>query len=109
MGITVELAEYIFRIEHLRQVNSRIKFISFEPLLGPIRNADLSGIDWVIVGGESGPHARPLDRSWVVALRDQCTEQNIPFFFKQWGGFNKKKAGRMLEGRFWDEMPLIPA
>jgi protein gp37 len=108
MGVTVESADYIFRIEHLRRLNSRIKFISFEPLLGPIRNVDFTGIDWVIVGGESGPHARPLDRSWVVDLRDQCTEQNVPFFFKQWGGFNKKKAGRMLEGRVWDEMPLIP-
>jgi protein gp37 len=108
MGVTVESADYIFRIEHLKRVNSRIRFISFEPLLGPIRNVDFTGIDWVIVGGESGPYARPLDSSWVITLRDQCTEQGVPFFFKQWGGFNKKKAGRMLEGRIWNEMPLIP-
>ena len=108
MGVTVESADYLFRIDSLRQISSRIKFISFEPLLGPIKNVNLADINWVIVGGESGPHARPLDKSWVISLRDQCVEQNIPFFFKQWGGINKKKAGRILEGRIWDEMPLLP-
>ncbi|HMR08515.1 MAG TPA: DUF5131 family protein, partial [Polyangiaceae bacterium] len=81
------------------------KFLSLEPLLGPLPNLDLSGIDWVIVGGESGHKARPMDPEWVVDLRDQCRRARVPFFFKQWGGKNKKAAGRTLEGRTWDQMP----
>jgi len=107
MGITVEHNDYLFRIVHLRQTDARIKFISFEPLLGPIGHVDFTDIDWVIVGGESGPGARPMHSSWVIELRDQCTNAGIPFFFKQWGGFNKKRAGRELEGRTWNEMPLL--
>jgi len=106
MGVTVESSDYIFRIEKLKSIKSRIKFISFEPLLGSITGVDLTGVDWVIVGGESGPHARPMDSAWAISLRDQCVKQKVPFFFKQWGGFNKKKAGRVLEGRIWNEMPL---
>ena len=74
-------------------------------MLGPLPNLDLKGIDWVILGGESGPRARPMEKWWVTDIRDQCQEVDVPFFFKQWGGFNKKKAGRKLEGQFWDEMP----
>jgi len=107
MGVTVESSDYLFRIDHLRKTNARIKFISFEPLLSPIQNIDLSGIDWVIVGGESGPGARTILSSWVIELRNQCKKAGIPFFFKQWGGFNKKRSGRELEGRIWDEMPLL--
>lgn len=106
MGVTVESSDYILRIDHLRETDACIKFISFEPLLGPIRDVDLTGIDWVIVGGESGPGARPIRDSWVIELCNQCQNAGIPFFFKQWGGFNKKKAGRELEGRIWDEMPM---
>ena len=88
-----------------KYAKANIKFVSFEPLLGPIPNLNLSGIDWVIVGGESGPNSRPIEKSWVIEIRNQCREKNIPFFFKQWGGLNKKKAGRQLEGRTWDGMP----
>jgi protein gp37 len=107
MGVSVETEEYIFRIDHLRKTTAHFKFLSLEPLLGPIPNLDLSGIDWVIVGGESGPAARPMHQDWVLTIRDQCQKAGIPFFFKQWGGFNKKKAGRSLEGRTWDEMPIV--
>jgi protein gp37 len=105
MGVTVENNRYLQRIDDLRNIPARIKFISFEPLLGPITNINLTNIDWVVVGGESGPEARPMSPSWVKYLRNQCLAANVPFFFKQWGGFNKKKAGRMLDGRTWDEMP----
>ncbi len=107
MGVTVETADYTFRIEHLRQIAAAIKFISFEPLLGSIGKIDLDGIDWVIVGGESGPGARPMNKQWVVDIRDRCLAANIPFFFKQWGGVNKKKNGRTLEGRIWNQMPQL--
>jgi protein gp37 len=106
MGVSVEAGKYVYRIDDLRQTNAHIKFVSFEPLLGPIGKFDLKGIDWVIVGGESGPKARPMDPAWVFEIRDQCQKEKVPFFFKQWGGFNKKKAGRLLEGRTWDQMPL---
>jgi protein gp37 len=106
MGVTVESNDYLSRIEDLRNTAAKIKFISFEPLLGRIRKVDLQGIDWVIVGGESGPRARLLSSSWVEEIRDQCLKMKTPFFFKQWGGFNKKKTGRILNGRTWDEMPL---
>lgn len=105
MGVTVESSQYLSRLDHLRNIPSTIRFVSFEPLLSPILNLNLSKIDWVIVGGESGPRARIMNPAWVCELRDQCTSSNIPFFFKQWGGFNKKKAGRILEGRIWDQMP----
>lgn len=105
MGVSVESHDYAFRIEHLRNVGADIKFLSLEPLLGPIPDLDLRGIDWVIVGGESGPRARPMQSSWVVDIRDQCLRANVPFFFKQWGGTNRRKTGRQLEGRTWNEMP----
>ncbi|MCL4465880.1 MAG: phage Gp37/Gp68 family protein [Chloroflexi bacterium] len=105
MGVSVESREYKFRIDHLRDTQACVKFLSIEPLLGPLGYLDLKGIDWVIVGGESGPRARPLQSAWVVDIREQCNEARVPFFFKQWGGRNKKKTGRHLEGRTWDQMP----
>jgi protein gp37 len=105
MGVSVENADYVDRIECLRRTGARVKFLSLEPLLGPLARLDLSGIDWVIVGGESGPGARPMDPAWVTDIRDQCRCAGVAFFFKQWGGKNKKKTGRVLEGRTWDEMP----
>lgn len=105
MGVSVESERYTFRIEHLRNTGAAIRFLSLEPLLGPLPNLDLNGIDWVIVGGESGPRARPIDETWVVEIKDQCAVAKVPFFFKQWGGTNKKKSGRTLLGRTWDEMP----
>jgi protein gp37 len=108
MGVSVENDDYVFRIDHLHKTGAYIKFISIEPLLGPLPNLDLRGIDWVIVGGESGPGARPLNPEWVIDIRDQCQRAKIPFFFKQWGGTNKKKAGKELEGKIWHEMPSLP-
>jgi len=106
MGVTVENADVARRIDDLRGTSAAVKFLSIEPLLGPLADLDLAGIDWVIVGGESGPGARPMKEEWVVDLRDQCLRQEIPFFFKQWGGVRKKRTGRLLEGRTWDEMPV---
>jgi protein gp37 len=105
MGVSVENLDYAFRIEHLRKTGATVKFLSLEPLLSPLPGLDLDGIDWVIAGGESGPRARPMDPSWVFEIRDQCHQKGVPFFFKQWGGTRKKKSGRELEGRTWDEMP----
>jgi len=105
MGVTVETSDYKHRVEYLRQTGAHIKFLSLEPLLGNLGTLDLSGIDWVIVGGESGIGARPMESEWVTDIRDQCLNANVSFFFKQWGGTNKKKAGRELHGRTWDEMP----
>jgi protein gp37 len=105
MGVSVENADYTFRIDHLRKTGAKTKFLSVEPLLGPIPKMNLKGINWVIVGGESGPGARPIEREWVVDIKDQCLKAKVPFFFKQWGGVQKKKAGRLLDGRTWDEMP----
>jgi len=105
MGVTVENADYISRIDDLRNTDATIKFISCEPLLGPIPRLALDGIDWVIVGGESGPGARPMNREWAIDIRDQCLAAEVPFFFKQWGGVNKKLAGRKLENKTWDQMP----
>jgi protein gp37 len=105
MGVSVENKDYTFRINHLRQIGATVKFLSLEPLLGPLRNLDLSGIDWVIVGGESGPGAREINTEWVKDIRNQCCKANIAFFFKQWGGVRKSKTGRLLEGRTWDEIP----
>lgn len=105
MGVSVERQDYMSRIDDLRGTGAAVKFLSLEPLLGPLRDLDLGGIDWVIVGGESGPGARPMDEQWVLDIRAQCRAAGVPFFFKQWGGFNKKKSGRLLEGRTWDEWP----
>lgn len=105
MGVSVENEKYKFRIDDLRRTGAGMKFLSLEPLLGPLDNLDLSDIDWVIAGGESGPGARPIDKKWVRSIRDQCSVSNVPFFFKQWGGVNKKKAGRELDGQHYDEMP----
>jgi protein gp37 len=106
MGVSVENSAYYWRINDLKQTGAKTKFISFEPLLENINNTDFSGIDWVIVGGESGSNARPIKKEWVENIRDACIEQEIPFFFKQWGGVNKKKTGRILDGKTWDEMPV---
>jgi protein gp37 len=105
MGVTVEDGRYMDRIDHLRKIRAAVKFLSLEPLLGPVANLKLDGIDWVIVGGESGPGARPLNASWVVDIKEKCRKGGVPFFFKQWGGVRKKKSGRLLEGRTWNEMP----
>lgn len=106
MGVSVESEKYQPRIDCLRSTNAEIKFLSLEPLLGPLPSLDLQGIDWVIVGGESGRRARPIEESWVLEIKDQCSEQGVAFFFKQWGGVNKKKTGRLLLGRTFDEMPI---
>jgi protein gp37 len=105
MGVTVEMEEYSDRIDDLKATGAATKFLSLEPLLGPMPHLELEGIDWAIVGGESGPGARPMEESWVVDIRRQCKRARVPFFFKQWGGTNKKRAGRLLDGRTWDEMP----
>lgn len=105
MGVSVENVEYIERVNHLRRTNAAVKFLSLEPLLGPLDELDLSQIDWVIAGGESGPGARPVDPDWVRTIRDQCSEAAVAFHFKQWGGVNKKKTGRVLDGRTWDQFP----
>ncbi|MBZ5678165.1 MAG: phage Gp37/Gp68 family protein [Acidobacteriia bacterium] len=107
MGVSVENKDYLWRIDHLRRTKARVKFLSIEPLLGPIGKINLRGIDWVIVGGESGPGARAMVEDWVKDIRNQCLRANVAFFFKQWGGVQKKKAGRTLEGRTWDEMPEL--
>jgi protein gp37 len=107
MGVSVESAAYAWRIDRLRRTQARVRFLSLEPLLGPLEGLDLSGIHWVIVGGESGPGARPMEASWALSVRDQCLRAGVPFFFKQWGGVNKKRAGRLLDGRTWDEMPDV--
>ena len=106
MGVSVESDRYRGRIDALRQADAAIRFLSLEPLLGPVHDLNLQGIHWVIVGGESGPVARPMDAAWAKDLRDQCRRSKVPFFFKQWGGTNKKRAGRVLDGRTWDEMPV---
>jgi protein gp37 len=105
MGVTVENSDYTYRIDHLRKSRAKIKFISFEPLIESVGSLNLKDIDWVIVGGESGPGARPMQKEWVTEIRDQCLKCGIPFFFKQWGGFRKKQKGRMLDGRIWNELP----
>jgi len=105
MGVSVENSEYKFRIDYLREIGASVKFLSLEPLLGPLPNLVLDNIDWVIVGGESGPGARPMQEEWVIEIRDQCQQQGVPFFFKQWGGVRKHDNGRILEGQTWDEMP----
>ncbi len=106
MGVTVENQENTYRIDRLRVIDANVKFLSIEPLIGKIENLNLRNIAWVIVGGESGPGARQMEKDWVIEIKEQCREQNTHFFFKQWGGINKKKAGRLLDGQTWDEMPL---
>ncbi|HXT31400.1 MAG TPA: phage Gp37/Gp68 family protein [Vicinamibacterales bacterium] len=106
LGASVETAAYYPRIEHLRRVPAAVRFLSLEPLLGPLDKLPLEGIHWAIVGGESGPGARPMDRKWVRSIRAQCRRAEVPFFFKQWGGVQKSKTGRELDGRTWDEMPI---
>ena len=108
MGVSVENKDYLYRIDDLRATGAQVKFLSIEPLLGPLPKLNLRGIDWVIVGGESGPGARPMQPDWVRQIRDQCLRANVPFFFKQWGGPVKSKTGRILDGRTWDEMPGGP-
>jgi protein gp37 len=106
MGVTVENNNYVHRADDLRKVDAAVKFLSLEPLLGPLPNLKLNGIDWVIVGGESGPNARPMKKEWVLEIKKKCeVEYKIPFFFKQWGGVNKKKTGRILQGKTWDNYP----
>jgi protein gp37 len=107
MGVSVESRPYVSRIRLLRSTHARVKFLSVEPLLEALPNLDLDGIDWVIAGGESGPRARAVRPEWIAGLRDQCVVARVPFFFKQWGGPNKKRTGRLLEGRTWDEMPRM--
>jgi len=107
MGVTVENQIYDFRIADLRQSRARVKFLSLEPLLGPMHNLNLSDINWVITGGESGPGARPIEPNWVIDIRDQCLSSSVPFFFKQWGGVRKKQNGRLLEGKTWNETPKL--
>lgn len=107
MGVSVENERNMDRIKHLQVTKARVKFLSCEPLIGPLPNMNLTGIDWVIVGGESGRTPRPMRKSWVSDIKEQCVNADVAFFFKQWGGTNKKKTGRELEGRTWDEMPEV--
>jgi len=109
MGVSVESGEYKHRIANLRQTPSAVKFLSLEPLIGDVGDLDLAGIDWAIAGGESGPGARPMNPEWVRSIRDQCIAAGVAFHFKQWGGVNKKRTGRMLDGRTWDQFPLSGA
>ena len=106
-GVTIENIDYKNRIDSLRKIPSKVKFVSFEPLIGEINEIDLSQIDWAIVGGESGPKAREMNPEWVYSIKNQCEAQNVMFYFKQWGGTNKKKSGRTLLGQTWDDMPKI--
>jgi protein gp37 len=105
LGVSVENADYMDRIDNLRRTNAAVKFLSLEPLLGPLDNLNLSGIDWAIAGGESGPKARPMSIDWVRSIRDQCVASKVAFHFKQWGGVNKKRTGRTLDGKTWDQLP----
>jgi len=106
MGVSVETERYKYRIDDLRKTDAQVKFVSLEPLLASLGKLNLKGIDWAIVGGESGPGARTIESQWVTEIRDQCVRADVAFFFKQWGGVQKKKTGRTLEGRTWDEMPI---
>lgn len=105
VGVSVETSHYLYRIDHLRTVPSHTRFVSFEPLLSGLGDINLESISWAIVGGESGPKARPMKEEWVLEIKDQCFNAGVSFFFKQWGGTNKKKAGRLLEGRTWNDLP----
>jgi protein gp37 len=105
MGVSVESQKYVSRIDCLRATGSHTRFLSLEPLLGPLPDLNLDGIHWVIVGGESGPGSRSMDKEWVIEIRDQCVREKVPFFFKQWGGVQKSRTGRQLDEKTWDEMP----
>lgn len=105
MGVSVETQKYVHRIDELRKTGAHVKFLSLEPLLGPLKNLNLTGVDWAIVGGESGPGSRPIKKEWVLQIKQQCDAFGVPFFFKQWGGVNKKKNGRELDGKTYDDMP----
>jgi len=105
MGVSIENEDYVFRAEDLRKTGAHVKFLSIEPLLGPLPHLKLHGIDWAIVGGESGPGARPVNPDWIRELRDRCVSKGVAFFFKQWGGVIKSRTGRLLDGRTWGEMP----
>jgi protein gp37 len=105
LGVSIEDAQNTVRLKHLRAAQASVKFVSFEPLLGPVGKVDLTGIDWSIVGGESGPHSRPMEEEWAVEIRDQCKAAKVAFFFKQWGGFRPKSGGRRLRGREWNQYP----
>lgn len=109
MGVTVEDNERLTRVANLLTVPARVRFLSIEPLLGPLPDLSLTGLQWVIVGGESGPRARPIEAEWVTDIRDHCLKSEVPFFFKQWGGVRKKRADRKLEDKTWDQMPLVTA
>jgi protein gp37 len=109
MGVSIENNDYVHRADDLRSIPAAARVLSLEPLLGPVPDLDLTGIDWVVVGGETGKHARPVDPEWVRDIRDRCVEANVALFFKQWGGETKKKkktAGRILDGRTWDQYPM---
>jgi protein gp37 len=108
-GVSVEDERVLYRIDQLRRVPAKVRFLSLEPLIGPLDRLDLKGIHWVIVGGESGPGARPMDPQWVRSIRRQCRQQDVPFFFKQWGGVRKATTGRELDHRTWDQFPRVPA
>lgn len=105
-GVTIENNDYVSRTDDLRATGARVKFISAEPLIGPLPDLDYEGIDWMVVGGESGPGCRVMEEQWALDILDKCRECDVPYFFKQWGGVNKKKAGRLLQGKTYDEMPL---
>ncbi len=107
MGVTAENECCRYRIDDLRKTKAKTKFLSLEPLLGPLPKLNLKDINWVIVGGESGPKSRPMKEEWVIDIKEQCLKKNVPFFFKQWGGFHKKKNGRLLEGKTWDQLPEL--
>jgi len=109
MGVTVESGKYAYRVDLLRKVPAAVRFLSVEPMIGPVDNIDLQNIDWVIAGGESGPGARAIEQCWVENIKDQCLAACVPFFFKQWGGFNKKKSGRLLNGLEWNQYPAAAA
>lgn len=107
LGVSIESERWMGRLETLKETGAHVKFLSLEPLLGPLPNIELDGIDWVIVGGESGPGARPMEADWVRDIRDQCESSGVPFFFKQWGGVFKKRTGRTLDNREWNQMPRV--
>ncbi len=109
LGVSVENEDHLYRVDHLRQVPAAVRFLSCEPLIGPLDALDLDGIGWVITGGESGPNARPLEQEWVRTIRNKCLEAGVPFFHKQWGGRTPKAGGRLLDGKLWNGMPAIPA
>jgi len=107
LGVSIEDARNLVRLKHLRLAKASVKFVSFEPLLGPVGKIDLTGVNWAIVGGESGPRARPIAEEWAIEIRDQCRAANVAFFFKQWGGIRPKSGGRLLCGREWNQYPHV--